>query len=158
MNCSAELIVEKYSDMIYRIALAQLGSESDAQDVVSDVLLKYMTFSGKADIGSKEHLKAWLIRVTLNRCKDIFRAAKAIPTDIFPEETADIPPIDVRLDIRAAMEDIPPKYRSALYLYYYEGYKTREIAQMLGIPKSTVTNDLARARKMLKHKLKGYDR
>lgn len=148
-----EQLVQKYSDMIYRVAYSQLGSDAAAADVVSDVFLKVLTLEKTP--GSEEHTKAWLIRVTVNRCRDIFRAQKNISADEIPEQPADFAPVDEKLDIAAALEQMPPKLRTVLYLYYYEEYGTREIAKMLGIPKSTVTTSLSRARKMLKNKLDG---
>lgn len=149
-----EQLVEQYSDMIYRVAYSQLGSDAAAADVVSDVLLKIITL--EKGFKSEQHKKAWLIRVTVNRCRDIFRAQKNIAAEEMPEQAADFAPLDEKLDIAAAMEQMPPKLRTVLYLYYYEEYGTREIAKMLGIPKSTVTTSLSRARKMLKNKLNGY--
>ncbi len=148
-----EQLVQKYSDMIYRVAYSQLGSDAAAADVVSDVFLKVLTL--EKGFKSEQHTKAWLIRVTVNRCRDIFRSQKNIAADEIPEQTADFAPIEERLDIAAALEQMPPKLRTVLYLYYYEEYGTREIAKMLGIPKSTVTTSLSRARKMLKNKLDG---
>lgn len=148
-----EQLVEQYSDMIYRVAYSQLGSDAAAADVVSDVLLKVLTL--EKGLKSEQHTKAWLIRVTVNRCRDIFRAQKNIAADEIPEQATDFVPIDEKLDIAAALEQMPPKLRTVLYLYYYEEYGTREIAKMLGIPKSTVTTSLSRARKMLKNKLDG---
>lgn len=148
-----EQLVQNYSDMIYRVAYSQLGSDAAAADVVSDVFLKILTL--EKSLKSDEHTKAWLIRVTINRCRDIFRAQKNIAADETPQQAADFAPVDEKLDIEAALEQMPPKLRTVLYLYYYEEYGTREIAKMLGIPKSTVTTSLSRARKMLKNKLDG---
>lgn len=148
-----EQLVEQYSDMIYRVAYSQLGSDAAAADVVSDVLLKVLTL--EKGLKSEQHTKAWLIRVTVNRCRDIFRSQKNISSGEIPEQAADFAPIDEKLDIAAALEQMPPKLRTVLYLYYYEEYGTREIAKMLSIPKSTVTTSLSRARKMLKNKLDG---
>ena len=75
MENNIEYIVEQYSDMIFRIALAYLGSVSEAEDTVSEVLMTCLTARKKPDIKSGEHFKAWLIKVTVNKCRDIFRSA-----------------------------------------------------------------------------------
>lgn len=165
MNGNISYIVEKYSDMIYRAAFAYLGSAADAEDIVSDVLIKYLDAerSGSSQqFTDEQHIKAWLLRVTINTCKDIlksYRVKNTVPLDISPEAAADMAlaeTSDMKLDIEAALDSIPSEYRIVLFLYYYQDYSTKEIAKLLDMPKNTVVSKLSRGRKALRQKLTGY--
>jgi RNA polymerase sigma-70 factor (ECF subfamily) len=155
-----DYIVEKYSDVIYRAAVAYLGREADAEDIVSEVLIKYFSLCDKLNFNDSEHLKAWLIRVTMNMCKDLLKSAaysKSVPTQ--PDSGADCDLIETypqRTDVRNALEQLDGKYRTVLYLYYYEEYKTEEIAEILHTSKGTVVSRLSRARSKLKLSLSDY--
>lgn len=156
-------IVGKYSDMIYRTALAYLGSPTDAEDIVSEVLIKYITADNDGhEFSGEEHIKAWLLRVTINICKDILKSARVKSTtslDLSPETESELrlaETSETRLDIEAALDSIPSDYRIVLYLYYYQEFSTKEIARLLDVPKNTVVSRLSRARKALRKKLAGY--
>lgn len=143
---------ERYKDTVYRVALNFLGNAQDAEDAVQEVLLKlYLT--GESFQG-EEHVKRWLIRVTLNFCKNAARAAKRrVPTP--PEELALSVPFEAEEQIAlfTAVMSLPEKYRVPLYLFYYEEYSVREIARVMELKESAVTTRLQRAREKLKSML-----
>ncbi|WP_294476587.1 RNA polymerase sigma factor [uncultured Ruminococcus sp.] len=157
MIFSVDEVVERYADHIYRAAYSYLGSAHEAEDVVSDVLMKYFSVCMTLDIESAEHLKAWLLRTAVNRCKDIVRSARwkksAELTDIHKAEFAWS---EKEIDVKAALDSLTEKYRIVVYLYYYEEYKTEEIAEILRLPKGTVVSRLDRARRQLRNKLADY--
>lgn len=146
-------IAKKYMDTIFRVAFNYLKNQSEADDITQDVLLKlYLT---DRVFENDEHIKHWLIRVTINCCKKTFLSPwkKTEPLDLYAERLSFTTPEHSSL-FYMTME-LPRKYRLAIYLYYYEGYSTKEIAQLLNIPKATVATHLHRGRAMLKTKLGG---
>ena len=148
---SYDEIVHKYIDTVYRIALAQSQSKHDAEDIVQDTFLKLIS-SGK-EFETEEYLKAWLIRVTINGCRKIFAGSwfkKTVPL------SEDIPFEDPEhSEVYYALYSLPSKYRIPLYLYYYEDYSVREIAECLSLSEGTIKSQLSRGRDRLKIKLKG---
>ena len=147
-----ERIVDTYSDMLLRIALHHTQNLSDAEDVLQTVYLKLMKTEMQFDSG--EHEKAWLIRVTINQCKDMLRSAWHKKTEgLDDSHKAKHKGEDfVVLDAVRALDE---KYRDIVFLYYYEGYGTNEIADMLEMRKGTVESRLFRAREQLKKTLEG---
>lgn len=146
-------IIEKYFNMIYKLALAETKDVHTAEDVTSDVFLKFMQ-SDKA-FESEEHIKAWLLRVTINASKSVFSSSwfkKTVPL----EETlqaADIP--EGESEVYLAVMSLPHKYRTVIHLFYYEELSVKEISEYLNINESTVKSQLSRGRSLLKEKLKG---
>ena len=139
-------VVERYRDTVFRVAFNYLRCAADADDVCQDVFVSL--FRSGREFVDDEHLKAWLIRVTINRCKSEFRHPWRRVDDIDDyAERLEAPPEGREL-LRAVMA-LPEKYRVPVYLFYYEGYRTAEIAQMLGVADATVRTRLARARKRL---------
>jgi len=135
--------------MMYKLAAAQLGNKTDAFDVVQDVFLKIHI--KKPQHQSHEHLKAWLIRVVINRCRDYNRRAvthaEFYETSLLSYESKSN---ELNRDLQEAVDSLPPKYRVVLYLHYYEGYKISEISQMLGVGESGIKKRLVKAREKLK--------
>lgn len=147
-----QYIAEKYFDMIYRLALSQSGTMHDAEDITNEVFLKYI--SSNKDFESEEHIKAWLIRVTINRTKSLFTNSwfkKTVPLE--ESIPADMP--EDESEVYCAVMKLPQKYRAVIHLFYYEDLKTAEIADTLNIKESTVRSQLLRARAMLKQFLEG---
>lgn len=147
-------IAKKYMDTIFRVAFNYLKNQPEADDITQDVLLKlYLT---DKIFENDEHIKNWLIRVTINCCKKAFLSPwkKTEPLDSYADKLSFTTPEHSSL-FYMTME-LPRKYRLVIYLYYYEGYSTQEIAQLLNIPKATVATHLHRGRKMLKTKLGGH--
>ena len=148
----AERLVNTYSDLILRLSYTYLKSTQDGEDIAQTVLLKLLT--GDKAFDSPEHERAWVIRTTVNACKDELRAfrRKAAPL----EEAADTPaPEPPRSEVLDAVMELPEKYRTAVYLFYYEGYSAREIAGMTGRSESAVCAHLSRGRKQLRTMLGG---
>ena len=144
----AKRLVNLYADMILRISYQYLKQTCDAEDICQTVFLKYLTANMTFD--SMEHEKAWIIRTTINACKDHLKSAffrRTIALDDAAQIAAPAVPDSWLLD---AMKGLPEKYRLSLYLYYYEEYSAREIAQVMGVSESAVGQYLARGRRKLR--------
>ena len=139
-------IVEKYADMIYRIAYQKVLNRYDAEDIVQDVFVKLL--SSKSYFRDEEHIKAWLIRVTINLCINYNKSlAKQKTVSV---EQLDIPFTQQETGVLEELYLLPEHERNILYLYYYEGYKIREIAKILRQKQNTINSKLTRARNKLK--------
>ena len=144
-------IIEKYSDMVYRIALTRCGTVENAEDIFQDVFVKFSEKMPKFE--NEEHEKAWFIRVTINLSKNLKKSAwnnKVIELDeniVF--ETQE------ELDIFKTVCELPQNYKTVIYLLYYEGYKVKEISKLMKTKEGTIKTWLSRAREMLKEKLEG---
>ena len=141
----AEAVFRRYANMIYRVALHNLDNTADADDILQEVCLILLT---KKIPEEEEHLKSWLIRVTINKCRDLSRSfwrrnRKSI--DDYEELEAEKPP-----EIMAELQSLSESYRNIIYLYYYEEYTVSEIAQLLRMNVNTVKSGLRRARDQLK--------
>lgn len=145
-------IVERYSDMLLRLAYSRLQSSADAEDCVQEVYLKLLC--RRPVFRDEAHEKAWLIRVTLNQASDICRARRrcAGALEALPEAAAQDEP-----DILSAVRSLPDKYAAVLHLHYYEGYTIEEIGRLLALPAATVGTRLSRGRAKLKAMLKEDD-
>ena len=138
-----EILVNKYADMVLRLALTHLGNLADAQDVCQEVYIKL--FKHQRPFNDAEHEKAWIIRVTINTCKDVIRS----PWKKWFSPVEEIPlPIEHTESMKVVffVLKLPRKYRMVIYLYYYESYKTAEIAEILNLKESTVRTHLKRAK------------
>lgn len=144
--------VERYQNMVYRTALHALGSPQDADDAVQEVFLRLFRRGDGFD--GEEHLRRWLLRVTVNCCRDTLKSPWRKRRTSW-EEIPEIPVFD-RPEQAALYREVmalPEKYRTVLNLFYYEEFTAREIGELLGVDTSTVTTRLARARKRLKERL-----
>ncbi len=143
--------VEKYFDMIYRLALSQTKSHEHADDVVQETFLRYIRSEKKFE--SDEHIKAWLIRVALNCSKNVFMSSwtkKTVPlSDDITFDTEE------KHDVYYAVLELPQKYRTVIHLFYYEDFSISDIAKYLNRNESTIKSQLSRGRNMLREKLKG---
>lgn len=139
-------IVEKYADMIYRIAYQKVLNRYDAEDIVQDVFVKLL--SNKSYFRDEEHMKAWLIRVTINLCINYNKSLARQKT--VSVEQLDIPFTQQETGVLEELYLLPEDERNILYLYYYEGYKIREIAKILRQKQNTINSKLTRARNKLK--------
>lgn len=144
--------VRRYQDMVYRVALHALGSSADGEDAVQEVFLRLYTRQQPFD--SEEHRRRWLIRVTVNVCKNTQKSwwrRRRVSLD----EVGELPVFDHPQDgaLYETVLSLPEKYRVILGLYYYEELTTAQIAQTLGLRQSAVTTRLSRGRNMLKEKL-----
>lgn len=145
-------LAERYKDTVYRIALNYYGSPYDADDTVQDVMLKL--FQRKESFESEDHARHWLIRVTVNQCKNGLRWARLrrhenLEDVVMPVQFQTPEQSEVYCQVMA----LPERYRTVLYLFYYEELTVNQIASLLGIKSSAVTTRLSRARQKLKTKL-----
>ena len=143
-------VVEEFSNMIYRIAYQSLKNTTDAEDIVQDVFLSLLK-SGKQEFSDKEHLKAWLIKVTVNKCIN-FRKSFWVQKTV-PLEEQIISYTDEEKTLMDEVMKLPSDYRNIIYLYYYEGYTVKEIAEIMGKKQNTINSKLQRGRKKLKAQL-----
>lgn len=153
-DSSSEKIIRKYFNTVYRLAITQTGNISMAEDVTQEVFLKYL--QTKKEFTSDEHIKAWLIRVTINCAKSVFRSSwfrTSVPLE--SEISFDLPE---KNEVYFAVQELPPKYRTVIHLFYYEEMSVKEIARCTKSKENTVKSLLRRGRDMLREKLKGgYD-
>ncbi|MDO4174615.1 MAG: sigma-70 family RNA polymerase sigma factor [Eubacteriales bacterium] len=150
----AEYLANTYADMILRLSYTYLNNTHDAQDICQTVFVKLLTHPQAFE--SKSHEKAYIMRMTANACKDILKSPWRRKTCGL-EVIADVPAPEAEDgSVLAAVNTLPARYRSVIYLHYYEGYQASEIAEILGIPTATVHTRLARGRKKLKTLLGGF--
>ena len=146
-------IIEKYFDMIYKLALSQTKDVHHAEDVTSDVFLKFM--QSDKPFESEEHIKAWLIRVTINSSKSVFSSSWFRKTEPISETLAAAEVTEEESDVYLAVMALPQKYRAVLHLFYYEDFSVAQISEYLKINESTVKSQLSRGRNLLKESLEG---
>ena len=139
-------IADKYIDTIYRLALSRTKSAEHAEDITQDVFIKLMSANKKFE--SEEHLKAWLLRVTINLTKDLFASSWYQKTAELNEDVSYTP--EEKSDLWYAVMNLPTKYRTVIHLHYYEGYSVDEIAKITGATSGTVKSQLHRGRQMIK--------
>lgn len=146
-------IYSRHLKTVYRVCFMYMKSRHETEDMVQNTFIKLMKDSTQFE--SEEHEKAWLIRTATNLCLDHFRnrwTKTAFIDDI--EEPAQELPFEVSDTLEKVMA-LPPKLKTAIYMYYYEGYSTGEIAEILGKKESTVRSYLHNGRKLLKLELEG---
>ena len=149
-------ILQKYASMVRRICFMYLRNQSDVEDVFQDVFLKFILQENIFE--NDEHIKAWLCRVTINKCKDHCKS-------FWNKKVSSINEIDVPFedkmesDLMKVVLSLPQKYKDVIYLFYYEDYPVPQIAKLLNQKENTIYSNLHRARKLLKHMLGGssYD-
>lgn len=147
--------IDRYADTVKRICVVYLKNSSDTEDIFQNVFLKYLRSSALFE--SEEHKKAFLIRVTINECKDLLKSffrKNTINIDEITEMTA---PSDFNENayVREAVLKLPEKYKIVIYLHYFEGYSAVEIGKILSKNVNTVYTLMARGREMLKETLGG---
>ena len=146
--------VDKYKDAVYRTALTVTGSPEDAEDIMQEVFLQY--FRTHPDFDSPAHERAWLLRCTINAGRNLLRSSwyrKRTDFDLSQLPAAEED--DGGSEILAAVLSLPERYRTAIYLFYYEDYSVKEIAQLTGRSDAAVGQHLSRGRQKLRKKLGG---
>ena len=146
--------IERYGDTVRRLCMIHLKNEADTQDIFQTVFLKYLLHDRPFE--SREHEKAWFIRVTLNACKDLLKSffrSRTVPLEELTNKAADL--TDEAREVLNAVLALPQKERDVVYLHYYEGYTAPEISRLLGKNVNTIYTNLARARERLKEPLGG---
>ena len=152
----ANRAIGRYADTVRRICMVHLKNESDTEDIFQTVFLKYVLHS--APFESEEHEKAWIIRVTINACKDLLRSffrSRTVSLDDLLEQPDQVP--EDHREVLEAVLALPDKYRDVVYLHYYEGYTAPEIGTILHKNPNTVYTLLTRARDELRKMLGGED-
>ena len=161
-----------HAKTVYKVCYGFMGNGPDAEDAVQETFMRLLRYDGAFE--SDEHLKAWLIRVASNVCKDVLKSAdrarrtgeELSDVEAAGGATADAATASGSAGLARSPEEaldatleavlaLPAKYKDVVYLHYYEGYKTDEIAQMLGEKPSTVRNRLRDARGLLRKALGG---
>lgn len=145
--------IDQYADTVKRICFIHLKNEADSEDIFQTVFLKYAMSDTVFE--SAEHEKAWLIRVTLNACKDLLKSFFRRHCVSLDEYVASDPALEDHSEVLEAVLSLPEKYRRVVYLHYYEGYSAPEIADILQMNVNTVYTNLTRARLQLRDLLGG---
>lgn len=148
-----EQVMKAYGTTVYRLAYSQLRSRSDADDIYQEVFLRY--FRKRPMFQSEEHRKAWLLRVTINRCKSFVTSSWMRHTVPLEDQVSFPEPEEQSLD--EALRCLQPKDRILLHLFYFEELSVREISKLLNRKESTVRTQLTRARQRLGKIMKGED-
>ena len=141
-----------YGDTIYRVAYHALSSPHDAEDVMQTVLLRL--YECKKDFESEEHMKHWILRVAVNESRRVLRSAwrrTSVPLEEWHDAAA--PEDPAKAEVLETVMALEPKYRLAVYLYYYEGLSVAETAAAMRANVSTVQTWLLRARARLRKEL-----
>lgn len=137
--------VNRYSDMLIRIAFQYARSRADAEDIAQGVFIALLK---QPPFHDETHLKAWLIRAAINKSQDYLRAAKrrnAVPLGHAANRLT-----QKQAEMLEELQELPENDRNILYLFYYEGYSAKEITQIIGIKEKAVLMRLSRAREKLK--------
>lgn len=143
----------QYADTVYRVAVHNSVNAADAEDITQEVFLRLLKSPKLFKDG--EHLKAWLIRVTINLCRDQLRKNRA---DSVNEKYIKDEPVSDENAVLEAVRALPENYRNTIYLHYYEGYTAKEIGKILGAKENTVLSWLSRGREALrKEMIGGFD-
>ena len=143
-------LFDKYSPLIFRISYCILCNSADAEDAVQETLLRYITKA--PDFNDEEHRKAWLIKVAANISKNMlmFRLRRET-VNIEDIENIGIEQNDY--EIFELIMNLPAKHKIVLTLYYVEGYKSKEIAEIIGISEEAVRKRLQKGRELLKKEM-----
>ena len=148
---SVEEVFDKYCNTVYRLAYARVGNKYDAEDILQTVFLKLC--SEKRSFSDSEHLKAWLLTVTVNSSKNLLKSAWMRLTDSL-NDSITAPKHEVSW-VYTEVLSLPVKYRTVIHLHYFEGYSCSEIAAITNTTEATVKTRLKRARERLGKTLKG---
>lgn len=150
-------IVDLYTDSLFKIAYSICKNRQDSEDAVQNAFLKI--YKIKKQFDSNEHIKNYLIKVTINNCKRTFISSwnkKVVSLDEFSsDDYYTIDKKDEYYDVYQAVMSLPEKYRIVIHLYYYEDYSVKEISKLISKKETTVQTQLMRARSKLRNILKG---
>lgn len=147
-NAELEKAVELYRPMLIRLAYGCTGSFADSEDIVQDAFVK-LYLRGR-DFPRREDMKAWLIRVTVNMCKNHVISWRTGKRSELTEDVADGENFPEKAAVRELLGQLKPIYKAVIYMHYYEGYTAAEIGRMLKISETAVTTRLQRGREALR--------
>lgn len=153
MKLPVEVLIEKYKNNIYAVAFNICKNKYDAEDVVQDTFIQYL--SHKKDFQSEQHIRAWIIRVAINKAKNknnLFFRRNSLPLEDYMETLTF--ESDESYELFEAVMKLPEKYRIVIHLFYYEDYSVQEIADILKITQTNVKVRLSRGRLSLRKTLK----
>ena len=145
---------DRYADMLYRIAATHVGNRHDAEEVLQEAFIRLLYHAPRFE--GEEHEKAWLIRVTINLCKNRLRNPFRKCVSLLEQDAADPLERDNQYLLQEVM-NLPVRFKSVIHLYYYEDYSVPQIARILCIGQSAVKMRLKRGRQLLKMELEGED-
>lgn len=152
-----EELYEKYANDVLRVSYFYLGDRQQAEDVTQDVFVRLLTHAPELVPGKE---KAWLLKVALNRCRDLWRAAW-VKRVVLGSPAMELTPAPGNMEdhleqqeLLAAIRRLPADFRDAILLHYYQGYGISEIAEMMKVPEGTISSRLSRGRKKLEDLLK----
>ena len=148
-----EEVIDKFSAMVFRLAFARVNNSHDANDILQEVFIKYIRY--KDTIKDDYHLKAWLIRTTINCSKTLLNSAWFRKTVALEDNT--VYELKQKSEVYYKVMELPQKYRTVVHLYYYEDLSVLEISKILKCKESTIKSQLFRARDMLRKMLRGVD-
>lgn len=152
-----ENFFRKYYGGCYRAAFALVKNHADAEDIAQDVLIRLLVY--QPDFANSEHEKAWMIHTAINLSKDLLKSKwhkSTVGIEEMPAEERgyfQLPCMETD-DTLWILLELPQNYKECLYLFYYEDYSIREIAEILEKPENTVKTNLRRGREALKQRLK----
>lgn len=155
-----EELYRKYATDVLRVSYFYLGDRQKAEDVCQDVFVRLIT---NAPVITEGREKAWLLKVALNRCRDLWRAAWVRRVVLGTPAFELIPgPDDIgrftdKAEMMDAIHQLPASFKEVILLHYYQGFGIAEIAQMMDLPEGTISSRLSRGRKKLESILKGGD-
>ena len=147
MDIEMQKVVDKYMNVLFRLCYIQMKNHADAEDAVSETWIRYMKKA--PEFTGEEHRKAWLLRTATNICRDMQRYYKRHRYVNLDDLKTYVAKEEDRTIVESLMS-LPEKYKTVLYLYYIEGYKTAEISEMLSISTFAVRKRLQIGRKKLK--------
>jgi len=151
MNSTSLYAFEKYGDMVFRAVFNSLGNYTEAEDITQEVFLKL--HQNPQSFNDENHMKAWLLRVAFNKCRDLkksFRFRRQCSLDDVDEGLMSVGFTYDEKSLLSEISSLPEKYSSVIYLYYYEKYSVKEIAEILKKNENTISSLLRRARLKLK--------
>jgi RNA polymerase sigma-70 factor (ECF subfamily) len=158
MPLSFDDLYRLYATDVLRVSYYYLGNREQAEDVTQDVFVRLIINQPELEQGRE---KAWLFKVALNRCRDIWRGAwfkKVVlghpAFELYPAPD-EIGIAADKYDLAEAVSRLRPEFKEVILLFYYQGFSVTEIADMLGIAEGTVSSRLSRARNKLQEELKG---
>ena len=153
-----EEVYERRFDMVYRVCFSYMKNTADTEDAVSQVFEKLLNNSKGLTFKDIEHEKAWLLRTAINQCYDNLKSWRRKVENIDDYENLQAENALLDNDVLKAVLELPERYKDVVYLYYYEGYSTAEVAQILKKPQSTVRSHMREARILLKGVLENEER
>lgn len=150
-----KILVDKYSNMIFRICYGVLCNRDDAEDALQDTFLKYLTKA--PDFQNDEHEKAWLIRVATNISKNMSIVRYRRKT-FDADELVDMGVTDEDRYVFEAISELPVKFKIVMMLYYIEGYSVKEVSNLISVSEDAVRKRLQKGRELLKLKIERSNR